>query len=231
MNNVKNRARILAKLRNAPQPSETMTAVMPPTPLYTSSEKVARLKRQLESMHAEVYITLASQWVDELKRWIMQKELKTLLYGPGSAIGMALEPVWSSTQMLAHGKFLPQLVAYDQSVEQCKESLFTVDASVTSTHGAIAELGALILWPDRYEPRLMSLVPPIHIAIVEAARIYSNFQEVVFHQQWIHQMPTNALLISGPSKTADIELTLTFGIHGPQKLIVFIVLPERETVD
>jgi len=42
-------------------------------------------------------------------------------------------------------------------------------------------------------------------------------------EKWAGSMPTNAFLISGPSKTADIELTLAFGVHGPKALIVLIV--------
>ena len=42
-------------------------------------------------------------------------------------------------------------------------------------------------------------------------------------ENWSAQMPTNAILISGPSKTADIEMTLAFGVHGPRELIVLII--------
>jgi L-lactate dehydrogenase complex protein LldG len=44
-------------------------------------------------------------------------------------------------------------------------------------------------------------------------------------QGWAQAMPTNALLISGPSKTADIEQTLAYGVHGPKRLIVLVVHP------
>jgi L-lactate dehydrogenase complex protein LldG len=89
--------------------------------------------------------------------------------------------------------------------------------------GGIAESGALILWPDKKEPRSMSLVPPIHITVLEADKIFNTLGEVMQTQNWPEKMPTNAVLISGPSKTADIELILAFGVHGPKELIVLIL--------
>jgi L-lactate dehydrogenase complex protein LldG len=89
--------------------------------------------------------------------------------------------------------------------------------------GGIAETGAIILWPDKKEPRLMSLVPPIHIAVLDADKIFNTFGEAMQEQRWPEKMPTNAVLISGPSKTADIELILAFGVHGPKELIVLIL--------
>ena len=46
-------------------------------------------------------------------------------------------------------------------------------------------------------------------------------------EHWAERMPPNALLVSGPSKTADIEQTLAYGVHGPKRLVVVAV---RETV-
>lgn len=73
------------------------------------------------------------------------------------------------------------------------------------------------------EPRLLSLVPPVHIALVDAKNIYCNFADALTAGNWQAGMPTNALLISGPSKTADIELTLAFGVHGPREVIVLVL--------
>ena len=89
--------------------------------------------------------------------------------------------------------------------------------------GGIAETGTLILWPDAGEPRLMSLVPPVHVALLDADRLYENLADVMRAEHWAAGMPTNALLISGPSKTADIEQTLAYGIHGPKQLITLIL--------
>jgi len=69
----------------------------------------------------------------------------------------------------------------------------------------------------------MSLVPPVHIAILQAEKIYNSLSDVIHKEGWSEKMPTNAVLISGPSKTADIELTLAFGVHGPKELILMII--------
>ncbi len=69
----------------------------------------------------------------------------------------------------------------------------------------------------------MSLVPPLHIALLDADRLFENFAQLIEKENWAAGMPTNALLISGPSKTADIEQTLAYGIHGPKQLITLIL--------
>ncbi|MCU7810434.1 MAG: lactate utilization protein, partial [Candidatus Thiodiazotropha sp. (ex Notomyrtea botanica)] len=117
-----------------------------------------------------------------------------------------------------------ELVPYDLEVERWKRRLFEeIDASITGCRGAIAETGSLILWPDEDEPRLLSLIPPIHCVLLRAEQIYSTFSEVVDSQGWADGMPTNALLISGPSKSADIAQVLAYGVHGPKSLVVLII--------
>jgi len=116
------------------------------------------------------------------------------------------------------------LIPYDRPVEAFKEQLFeSIDAGLTSTSGAIAETGSLILWPSAREPRLLSLVPHIHVALLRADALYDTFWQAMRDNRWAEGMPTNALLISGPSKTADIEQTLAYGVHGPKRLIVVVI--------
>ena len=63
---------------------------------------------------------------------------------------------------------MPELIPYQQKIEECKETLFSVDVGLTQPIGAIAETGSLILKPDEQEPRLLSLVPPIHLAVLDS---------------------------------------------------------------
>jgi L-lactate dehydrogenase complex protein LldG len=184
------------------------------------NEKISKLKYLMEAVRTEVHVAEARNWIEPLKGILDKREIRTLLYAPQTGIGDALQKHWPGE---GENAGLPELVAYDVHVENFKDQLFRIDAAITSTLGGIAESGALILWPDKKEPRLMSLVPPIHIAVLEADKIFNTFGEAMEAQKWSQKMPTNAVLISGPSKTADIELILAFGVHGPKELIVLIL--------
>ena len=99
--------------------------------------------------------------------------------------------------------------------------IFRFDVGITSAQAAIAETGTLVLDSTQERHRLVSLVPPVHIAIIDASKIYETLGEVLtfIHKNEISPAVT---FITGPSRTADIELTLTVGVHGPQELYVII---------
>jgi len=103
------------------------------------------------------------------------------------------------------------------------EDLFRFDVGITTAQGAIAETGTLMLDSAREKNRLVSLVPPVHIAIVDACSIYPTLGEALsaLHSPSAAVTPI-VTFITGPSRTADIELTLTIGVHGPQELYVIV---------
>lgn len=214
------RQEILSRLRQSAsmETGEVPETTCMPVKTLGRREKIDRLKALMEAVRAEVHVVEKQHWTARLKTVLREKNFKRLLYAPETAIGAQIEDAWRSE---AGG--LPTLTVYAESVESFKTELFEIDAAVTTTIGAIAESGALVLWPDQREPRLMSLVPPVHIAVLEADRIYSTFCEIIQAQSWSRAMPANALLISGPSRTADIEMTVAFGVHGPRELMVFIL--------
>ena len=217
------RDRILSRLHGATKgPLDSIKGVTGiPFREPAIEEKIVRLKQTMEAMRAEVHVCSGNGWIAVFSDILRKKELDSLLYSPRVEIGTALEKHWNSRK--DRSEMLPELIPYEQHVEDIKNKLFGIDAAITTAKGAIADDGAIILWPDENEPRLMSLVPPIHFAVLDAANIYSTLSEAMEKNCWNESMPTNALLISGPSKTADIELTLAFGVHGPKELILFIV--------
>ena len=213
------RDRILARLHA----SGTQETVVPDVPMPAAlsldrDEKIERLATLMSAIRTEIHLVERGAWQDKLIELGRERGWQRMLYGPEGPIADEIEAAWSSD---TNG--LPELVGYTQPVEAFKEDLFTtIDAGITSTRGGIAETGAVVLWPSPAEPRLLSLVPPVHVAVLDADTIYSSMAEMMAAENWAAGMPTNALLISGPSKTADIEFTLVFGVHGPKELIVII---------
>ena len=198
--------------------TETPESVCLPIETYDKKTKVDHLKSLMEAVRSEVHVINRQIWVEKLKEILKKKEIKTLLYAPDTDIGKALEG-----EQGEDSNSLPELIAYQHEIESFKDQMFKIDAGITSTIGAIAETGAIIVWPTEKEPRLMSLVPSIHIAVLDAESIFNTFCEAIQTQNWPEKIPTNVLLISGPSKTADIELVLAFGVHGPKELVVLIL--------
>lgn len=187
-------------------------------PDWSTQEKLDLFQKMIESVHGEVHRTTESEWVGVLAGLLQSRGARTMLISPVQKIGRALTEAANSRDDL------PDLLVYDEAIEQWQGELFNnVDVGITSTRGAIAETGSLILWPSADEPRLMSLVPPFHVAVLYASELYATFHEAMQEQRWHESMPTNALLVSGPSKTADIEQTLVYGVHGPKELIVLVI--------
>lgn len=184
---------------------------------WSDEEKIDLFQQKIESVHAEVHRVSKDNWLDKLKELAQAKGLNNMLVPQQAQVGVDVRADWSEDG-------LPELLSYDQPIEGWKAELFSnVDGAVTDVRSAVAETGSLVLWPDNDQPRLMTLVPPIHFAILDAGQLKNTFHEVIVSEGWVQQgMPTNALLISGPSKTADIEQTLAYGVHGPKELIVLI---------
>jgi len=184
----------------------------------TPSQRSTRLRTALEAVHAEVHDTCAADWPALLLRIAAAKGLRNLLIGTDTAHGAALEAC--QPEQL-------KLLRYTQAIEAWRDTLFDeVDASLTLARSAIAETGSLVLWPSASEPRLMSLVPPVSFILLDAATIHPDLHTALSAEGWKNGMPTNALLVCGPSKTADIQQTLAYGAHGPRELVVLLCHPQ-----
>jgi L-lactate utilization protein LutC len=102
--------------------------------------------------------------------------------------------------------------------------MFDCDLGVTTAQWGIAETGTLVLESDRERHRLASLVPPVHIAVIDAEHIRRTMGEVLdLIQKGEKGLSPAVTFITGASRTSDIELTLAIGVHGPAELHVIVI--------
>ncbi|MCA8405737.1 lactate utilization protein [Burkholderia cenocepacia] len=174
------------------------------------------MQAALAASHADVWCATADAWPTQLAARLADAGVRRLLLDPARAESAAL------------ARALPDTVApvsFDRPIEAWKAELFdTIDAGFTVARSGIAATGTLVLAPDVGTPRTVSLVPPLHIALVHANTLHADLHAAVHAERWPAGMPTNLVLVSGPSKTSDIQQTLAYGAHGPRRLWVVIVI-------
>jgi L-lactate dehydrogenase complex protein LldG len=116
-------------------------------------------------------------------------------------------------------------------MERYQQRLLEAGLGITSADYAIADTGTLVLVSGGEQHRLISLLPPVHMCLLETGRIMPDLSSLLarvegeFYQGG--EAPPQAMtFITGPSRTADIEHTLTMGVHGPSEL--HVLLYERD---
>ena len=121
-------------------------------------------------------------------------------------------------EMLTHDR-LSQLPPAEQ-----RARALAAEIGITSTTYAVAETGTLAVAAAPGQERVASLLPPVHVAVVEASQILPDLFDLFARMS--AEGPTDAsnwTLITGPSKTGDIELKLTTGVHGPGQWHVVLI--------
>ena len=101
----------------------------------------------------------------------------------------------------------------------CAES----DIGISSADYGLADTGTLVMLSSQQEPRMISLLPPLHIAIVPENRIVGNLDELLTQLPLPAEQTSSMVLITGPSRTGDIEQILVRGVHGPGELHVVVI--------
>lgn len=109
-----------------------------------------------------------------------------------------------------------------QGIEVIHNADPALDIGLTGAQAGIAETGTLVLTAGADRPATTSLLPSIHVAVLDARDIYKTLSSALNDPRFTQTAATN--LISGPSRTADIEMTLDIGVHGPKEVHVFCIM-------
>ena len=112
--------------------------------------------------------------------------------------------------------------------EQLREIIRQADVGLTGTDYALAETGSLVILPRRGLSRLVSLVPPVHIALVRPEEVLESLHDLFLLRRLEYyrrggEMGSYLNFITGPSRTADIEMTIVQGVHGPRSVHLVLI--------
>jgi len=118
---------------------------------------------------------------------------------------------------------LPSVCSGLTDREELRALCSAAAVGITSADYCLADTGTLVMLSSREEARLISLLPPIHLAVVSRERILSGLDELLTAVPLPAEQSSSMVLITGPSRTADIEQILVRGVHGPGEIHVVIV--------
>lgn len=220
------RENILAKLKKAgslPMEEPAVSDYYRETGVSWEND-VERLKHWAATMHSvktEIYWVTQETWPQIFRRVAQEKKLGNILLPLNTPHGQKAKQALADTAIEPRG--------FDRAIDGWKDEFFKeIDAGFSGSQCGIARTGTLMLFSSPEEPRTLSLVPPVHFCLFDTTKMYNEFHNAAEGEKLVENgMPTNVFLISGPSKTADIQLTLAYGAHGPRDLVVLAVLPDH----
>ncbi len=123
---------------------------------------------------------------------------------------------------------VPIVRGQSASREQLREVMRQADVGLTGTDYALAETGSLVIMPRQGLSRLVSLVPPVHVALVRPEEVLETLHDLFLLRRLEYkrrggEMGSYLNFITGPSRTADIEMTIVQGVHGPKAVHLVLV--------
>ena len=170
----------------------------------TEASLVARFVAALQAVDGEAVVLPASEAVAQVVAWVQGLGARRVFVGDAPALAPGL---------------VEALRAAGLSVT--REPDPTAEVGLTAAAVAVAETGSVLVLGGPERPLTASLLPRVHGVLVPAAAVVPDVRAALRHPAW-HTAPA-AALITGPSRTADIEMTLTVGVHGPERVRAWVL--------
>ncbi len=194
---------------------------------YQANAPVIKLiedfSRELEALSGHVYVPANSAEAIPIILEILRKqEAQRIIAWDEAQLGLSgLGPALARAGIVIEDSHLPT----DGTARQARlAQLNDVLVGLSGAHGGLADTGALALINGPGRGRLASLLPPVHIALLPAQKLYPSLPAFLAANPTATTESSNLVFITGPSRTADIEMTLSIGVHGPKEVYV-IILP------
>ncbi len=226
------REAILSRLRcfQSREPSEALPEVVPEFPDF--DDPVNTFRRRAEEAGTVVLDGQSDEGFTAAMRRVLEEAGAVHLYWEKTAI-FEKHKIPFELSDSTHGSGEPRVLVSEHAkrgfqlpVQTEIRSLDQVDipgvtVSVASAETAIAETGTVVESSAPAGSRVLSVLPPIHVVLVSPEDVLMNHREF-FDSVDLGQRESARLLVTGPSRTADIEKTLIIGVHGPGRLFTIL---------
>jgi L-lactate dehydrogenase complex protein LldG len=220
------RAKLAPSGTVVPHPGAFATAPMPPT----VDEALAQFTQACEAVGGRVSrVSSAAEAADialgylEAPEW--QREGTT---GPAPFVcwdtpHLVLPDVAALVQSRGAARLDAHVHADQAARDLDSQRLDAAIVGITGAHAALVDTGTVVLVHGDGRGRLVSLLPPVHVALVPIGRLHATLGELFVAEPALLRASANVVFVTGPSRTADIEMTLTRGVHGPRIVHVVFV--------
>jgi L-lactate dehydrogenase complex protein LldG len=195
--------------RNAGQAPEPAPAVRLTIPVQAMNARIESLCARVEALAGKTYRALSGA---DACRYVA-----TAIEGKSALASNA--PLLTECGITA----LPNVRSGFYESASLREASASAGCGITSADYALADTGTLVMLASPQEARLISLLPPVHIAVVASARVLTSLDELLTVLPRPAEITSSMVLITGPSRTADIEQILVRGVHGPGEIHVVVV--------
>ena len=181
-------------------------------------------RQELETLSGHVYTPKdRAEVVPIILKILRRHKAKRLIAWDETDLGLAgINAALAKAGLLIESDYMPF-----NSIER-EERLAQLDGVIVGLTGAdagLADTGTLALISGPGRGRLASLLPPVHIALLPAQRLYPSLPTFLASNPSAATQGSNLVFVAGPSRSGDIELSLSIGVHGPGEVHV-IILPE-----
>lgn len=215
----------------------------PAVPYHRLTENLADLEAQAASTRArleEQRVPLADRFAEtaRLRSWNLFRAAspeEAIGYVAELATSQAVSQIARSDQPVFHDLPLDSalealgvtstVISHDEgkSRSYLRNHIIGSGIGITGADYAVAETGSVVVLPRKGLSRLVSLVPPVHVAIVRPRDIVESLDDVFLFRRLEYHRTGGAMgsylnFITGPSRTADIEMKLVVGVHGPREV-------------
>ncbi|HTU18542.1 MAG TPA: lactate utilization protein [Gemmataceae bacterium] len=181
------------------------------------ADLLVRFREEFTAAGGRLHILADAAAVQVILDLVRSRAIRRVLLGRGDV----LDALSLDEPLRAAGV---EILKVEAATAENREALFQAELGLSGVDYLIAETGSVVLASRPDQPRSLSLLPPLHIAVAERRQLLPDlFDLFAAPATSAEDLPASFSIITGPSKTGDIELRLVTGVHGPGEVHVIVI--------